>query len=108
MIGTIISVSDLNVKVLLNDPTTVKIGDILVAKTNKVENKFEVVEVVGNVAKTIPFDNVIYLKKGIEVSKSDEPLSIEYSDQLLGRVFNSYGDLIDGTTIKKPKKRNMI
>ena len=60
MIGTIISVSDLNVKVLLNDPTTVKIGDILVAKTNKVENKFEVVEVVGNVAKTIPFDNVIY------------------------------------------------
>ncbi|MBR2138357.1 MAG: F0F1 ATP synthase subunit beta [Bacilli bacterium] len=107
MIGTIISVSDLNVKVLLNDPTTVKIGDILVAKTNKVENKFEVVEVVGNVAKTIPFDNVIYLKKGIEVSKSDEPLSIEYSDQLLGRVFNSYGDLIDGTTIKKPKKRNI-
>lgn len=107
MIGTIISVSDLNVKVLLNDPTTVKIGDILVAKTNKVENKFEVVEVVGNVAKTIPFDNVIYLKKGIEVSKSDEPLSIEYSDQLLGRVFNSYGDLIDGTTIKNPKKRNI-
>ena len=107
MIGTIISVSDLNVKVLLNDPTTVKIGDILVAKTNKVENKFEVVEVVGNVAKTIPFDSVIYLKKGIEVSKSDEPLSIEYSDQLLGRVFNSYGDLIDGTTIKKPKKRNI-
>ena len=107
MIGTIISVSDLNVKVLLNDPTTVKIGDILVAKTNKVENKFEVVEVVGNVAKTIPFDNVIYLKKGIEVSKSDETLSIEYSDQLLGRVFNSYGDLIDGTTIKKPKKRNI-
>ena len=47
------------------------------------------------------------LKKGIEVSKSDEPLSIEYSDQLLGRVFNSYGDLIDGTTIKKPKKRNI-
>ena len=76
-------------------------------KLNKMEKEVEVVEVVGNVAKTIPFDNVIYLKKGIEVSKSDEPLSIEYSDQLLGRVFNSYGDLIDGTTIKKPKKRNI-
>ena len=73
MIGTIISVSDLNVKVLLNDPTTVKIGDILVAKTNKVENKFEVVEVVGNVAKTIPFDNVIF------------PLSVRFTSIIYSR-----------------------
>ena len=29
------------------------------------QSEFEVVEVIGNVAKTIPFDSVIYLKKGV-------------------------------------------
>ena len=83
MTGTIISVSDLNVKVLLNDAGSVIVGDVLFTNYRNVIQKFEVVEVTGNIAKTIPFDSVMFLKKGIQVSKSPRKLSIEYSDKPL-------------------------
>ena len=74
MVGTIISVSDLNVKIILDRPSEVAIGDILTANYHDTTFKFEVVEVTGNIAKTIPFENVMYLKKGaekLEIEKSD-------------------------------------
>ena len=61
MAGTVVSVSDLNVKVLLNDPGNVIVGDILQTNYRNTISRFEVVEVTGNIAKTIPFDSVIYL-----------------------------------------------
>lgn len=105
MVGTIISVSDLNVKIILDRPNEVAIGDILTANYHDTTFKFEVVEVTGNIAKTIPFENVMYLKKGVQIYPSKEKLSIEYSDQILGRVFNSYGELIDNSTIETPHER---
>ena len=41
MAGTIISVSDLNVKVLLNDASSVIVGDILLTNYRNVISKFE-------------------------------------------------------------------
>ncbi len=105
MVGTIISVSDLNVKIILDRPSEVAIGDILTANYHDTTFKFEVVEVTGNIAKTIPFENVMYLKKGVQIYPSKEKLSIEYSDQILGKVFNSYGELIDNNKIETPHKR---
>ena len=105
--GTIIAVSDLNVKVLLNDAGSVIVGDILETNYKDRVQKFEVVEVTGNIAKTIPFDSVIYLKKGIPIYNTKAKLSIEYSRNILGRVFDSYGNLIDNTTIEKPNLKDV-
>ena len=107
MIGIILAISDLNVKVLLQHPEDVAIGDILVANYNNTVNKFEVVEINGSIAKTIPFESVQYLKKGIPLEKSNEKLSIEYSDEILGKVFDSYGGLLDGAAIAKPNRRTV-
>ena len=107
MIGIVLAVSDLNVKVLLQHPEEVAVGDVLVAKYNNMVNKFEVVEINGAVAKTIPFESVQYLKKGIPLEKSEENLAIEYSDQILGKVFDSYGGILSGDKIEKPNKHTV-
>lgn len=107
IVGKIISVSDLNVKVLLLSDE-LKINDILFCKDGDKERKFEIVEIEDNIALTIPFDSVNGLKKGLDLQLLDGGLQIEYSDKILGRMFNSYGDTIDGgTAIKSPKKRNV-
>lgn len=105
-VGRIIGISDLNVKVILLEDN-VKIGDILSCELNKKIHRFEVVEIDNNIATTIPFESVIGLKKGIELDLIPEGLSIEYSDKILGKVFNAYGDLIDNSTIRTPKKKNV-
>ena len=107
MIGRIIGVSDLSVKILLNDPKQVKIQDILYTKYRDYVYKFEVVEVNGNVVKTIVFDNVMYLKKGIPIYRSDEKLAIEYSDQILGKVFDPYGNVISNDTLNSVKRKDV-
>jgi len=95
MIGKIITVSDLSVGVLLSEPDKVYVKDILFTKYHDTEFKFEVVEINDNIAKTIAFDNVMYLKKGIPVYKTNDKLTIEYSDKILGKVFDSYGNPIN-------------
>ena len=105
--GTIISVSDLNVKVLLDDASSVIVGDVLESDYRNIIQKFEVVEVTGNIAKTIPFDSVIHLKKGIPLYNTKEKLKIEYSRNILGRVFDSYGNLIDNTSIENPNLKDV-
>lgn len=106
IIGRIISISELNVQILLFE-TSVKIGDILIAEYRNHEYKFEIIEINYNIATTIPFDSVNGLKKGIDVCEFYGGLQIEYSDNILGKVFNSYGDLIDNTQITKSVKRNV-
>lgn len=106
MVGNIIAVSDLSVKVLLSDSASVLVGDILYANYQDQTYKFEVAEINGNVAKTIPFDSVIYLKKGIPLSKG-EPLEIEYSDAILGKVFDSYGNILNNEKIENPHRKNV-
>lgn len=106
-VGKIIGVSDLNVKVLLgNEP--IKINDILFYKDEQDKiHRFEVVEIDSNIARAIPFENVQGVKKGIELELMQGGLQIEYSDKILGKMFNSYGETIDGTKIKTPKLRNV-
>ena len=107
MVGTIIAISDLSIKALLTNPQDISIGDILVTNYNNFIYKFEVVEVNGYIAKLVSFESVIGLKKGIELQKYEEGLSIEYSDNILGKVFNSYGELIDGNKIEASSKKNV-
>lgn len=105
-IGKIISISDLNVEVFTTDKS-IKIRDILSVEVNGVIKRFEVVELKNSIVYAIPFDNVIGLKRGMEVSKFSDGLKIQYNDEILGKVFNSYGDLIDNTSIKNKVERSV-
>ena len=107
MVGTIVAISDLSIKVLLEDAKSVSIGDVLYANYNNQIYKFEVVEVDGSFAQAISFESVIGLKKNIELYKDEEGLSIEYSNNILGKVFDSYGNIIDGQTIANPNRRGV-
>ncbi len=105
-IGKIISVSEMNVRVLSLE-NKVKVKDVLTAKTRKGEIKLEVAEVNKNIITTIPLQSVIGLRSGLDVYKVSDGLEIQYSDEILGKVFNSYGELIDKTKIKREVKRNI-
>lgn len=66
-VGKIISVSDLNVKILLNS-NDVGIKDILYYKENKDLHRFEIVQIDENTAIAIPLESVHGVKKGIELA----------------------------------------
>ena len=106
-IGKIISISELNIKVFLEDDVKVDIKDVLKTTVDGKEYRFEVVSVEENVATTIPFDSVIGLRRGLDVTRVGTSLEIEYSDAAIGRVFNSYGELIDSGTLDSIKKRGV-
>ena len=106
-VGKIISVSDLNVKVLLSS-NDVEIKDILYYEDEKkYTHRFEVVEMDYNMALAIPFESVNGVKKGRDLYRKEGGLQIEYSDKILGKMFSSYGDPIDGSKIKVHKTRNV-
>lgn len=107
MIGKIISVSDMTIKVLLTDEANVHVRDILYIDYLNKTYRFEVVEISFNIAKAISFEDVFYLKRGIPVYKSDTNLSVEYSDQLLGKVFDSYGNVISNDELLSENKKNV-
>ena len=105
-IGKIISISELNVQILLNGEK-VKFHDVLWADSKGKRVYFEVTEEDGNMVSAVPFQSVVGLKKGIEVFKSGKTLEIQYSDEILGKVFDAYGNLIDGQTIEKEEKKDV-
>lgn len=107
MDGTIIEVSDLSVKILINENSTVYVRDILYADYMDQKYQFEVVDIKDNVAKAIAFENVTYLKRGIQVTKEKQRLSVLYSDELLGKVFDSYGNLLLDTKINNNVLRDV-
>ena len=105
-VGRIIQISELNVQVLLSSHD-IQIQDVLYCVVDGQKRSFEVVELNDNYATTIPFSNVRGLKKGLELEKEPEDLSIYYNDEILGKVFDAYGNLIDNTTIQNQTKRSV-
>lgn len=105
-IGKIISVSDMTVEILKNEHT-VEIKDILTCELNSVTRKFEVAEVNGDIIKSIPLENVNGLKKGLDVYSLKQPLKIQYSDEILGKMFSSFGELIDDLDIDDVVQRSI-
>ncbi len=105
-VGKIISVSELNVTVLITEDK-VKFHDILYVYNKGKKVEFEVAEEDGKVVSAIPFQSVIGLKKGLDVYKAAKGLEIQYSDEILGKVFDSYGGLLDNSTIEEEHKRNV-
>ncbi len=106
-VGKIISISELNIKILLEANVKVNIRDILKTTVDGKEYRFEVVSVDETVVTAIPFDTVIGLRRGLDVSTMNEGLSIEYSDAAIGRVFDSYGNLIDNSLLQSIQTRSV-
>ena len=94
VVGKILGLSELNVEILLED-TKVKIKDIVRTSVNGKTYRFEVAKVSGNRISAIPFQSVIGLSKGLPVEKEDTPLQVLYSDEILGKMFDPYGEFLD-------------
>jgi F-type H+-transporting ATPase subunit beta len=105
-VGKLISISNMRVEILL-DHREIKFRDIVRAEDGEKAHRFEVVRVNGSVAMAIPFENVIGLKRGMDVYLEEGGLQIQYSDEILGKVFDSYGGLIDGKKIGEICTKNI-
>ena len=105
VVGKIISIFDISIEVILSD-SDVKIGDIL-SVAGQDDYSFEVVTINNVSATCISLGTTRGLKKGSEVVKKSHGIEIEYSDNILGRVFDSYGHTIDDKEIASINKRDI-
>ncbi|MBS6396014.1 MAG: F0F1 ATP synthase subunit beta [Clostridiales bacterium] len=104
--GKIISISDLNVTILLGG-AKVHNREILETEHRNQIYRFEVFEAKGSIIFAIPLDSVIGLKRGLDVYTRGKELEMEYSDRLLGRVYDSYGAPIDGLPEETEQKKGV-
>ena len=105
IVGKIISVFDISVEVIINS-NSIKVGDILQVSDNP-NYSFEVVEISNTSATCISLSSTRGLKKGAELIKVSSGVEIEYSDKILGRIFNSYGTPIDKQPLESIKKERI-
>ena len=103
VVGKIISIFDISVEIVLSK-NDVKIGDILEVENDN-SYRFEVVEVSNTSAICISLESTRGLKKGASVVVVSHGINVEYSDKVLGRVFNSYGAPIDRQEFVSDKVR---
>ena len=89
VVGKIISIFDISIEVILNSDI-VKIGDILTTQGDR-KYTFEVVTINNVSATCISLDSTRGLQKGASVVKVSDGIEFEYSDKILGRIFNAYG-----------------
>ena len=95
-VGKIIKISDISIEIILSS-NNIKIGDILKVEGDTEEKYlFEVVEVNNISATCVSLYSTRGLQKGSIVLKKADELEVEYSDKILGRIFDSYGNPIDG------------
>ena len=106
-VGRVVAVSNLRVDVLLFDQA-ITCKDILVCKNGDKEFKFEVAKVDGSYAIAIPFGDVKGLRRGVAVKRGEaDGLSVPYNEEIIGKIFSSYGEPIDGSVVTNPALRNV-
>ena len=106
MIGKVIAISELNVRVLVEEGK-IHIRDVLCTEIRGKRVAFEVAEEDGNMVSAIPLHSVMGLKKGAPIYKMEDNLSMQYNEELLGKVFDAYGELMDDKTIEKAERRSI-
>ena len=102
IVGKIISIFDVKVEVILED-FNIAIGNIL--STEDENYKFEVVSINNTSAMCISLASNYGLKKGSNLKLYSKHIEIEYSDKINGRMFDSFGGLIDGKKMESDEKR---
>ena len=106
-VGKIVAVSELNVQILVDPSKKVELRDILYVDYKGKRYTFEAEEAERSVIHALPFQNIAGLRKGLDVWKADKGLSMQYNDEILGKVFDAYGHLIDDNTIQEEKTRGV-
>ena len=101
IIGKIISIFDVSIKVVLSE-SNLHVGDILETEDGKYS--FEVVNIDSIEATCITLKTNHGLKKGAKLAKKSSGIEMEYSNKVIGRVFDSYGKIIDGMPFESTKK----
>lgn len=104
-VGKIISIFDISIEVVL-DSNDIKVGDILQV-VGAEKYRFEVVEISNTSATCISLETTRGLKKGAAVELVSNGIHVEYSDKVLGRIFNSYGIPIDKQALDTIKQRRV-
>lgn len=105
-VGKVIAVSELNVRILVEDGK-IHFQNVLYADVRGKRVCFEVAEEDGNVVSAIPLQSVVGLKKGTLVYRLEDSLSMQYNEELLGKVFDAYGELMDENIIENPVRRSI-
>ena len=102
IVGKVLSILDVSIKVILSTDE-LEIGDILTTKDGKYN--FEVVSLTSVEATCITLESNWGLKKGEKLYKKAKGIEMEYSDRAIGRVFDSYGNIVDGKPFTSEKKK---
>ncbi len=105
IVGKIISIFDVKVEVVLSD-FNISIGNILSTEDEKY--KFEVVTINSTSAECISLGSNHGLKKGTSLKLYSRSIEIEYSDKINGRMFDSFGGLIDGKSLISDEKKETV
>lgn len=105
-LGKLVAVSSLKVEIFLED-TAVGIRDLVYTRVNNREYRFEIAEINGSLASAICFGMTNGLRRGMDVYWLSEGIRVAYDDAILGHVFNSYGQTIDGTTLENVQERSI-
>lgn len=105
-LGKLIAVSSLKVEIFLED-TNVGIRDLVYAQEEDRVYQFEVAEINGSVASAICFGMTNGLRRGMDVYWLSEGIRVAYDQAILGHVFNSYGQTIDGTQLEQVNTRSI-
>ena len=101
IIGKIISIFDVKVEIILQT-NNIEIGNILCLVDDE-EKKFEVISINRAYTTCISLSSNRGLKKGSEVKLLAKEIEIEYSDKMLGRMFDSFGSVIDNNDFVNTK-----
>lgn len=102
--GKIISIFEISIEVILDEDSNIKTGDILEVIDNP-KYRFEVIEITNTNATCISLNTTRGLKKGALVQKISEGLEMEYSDALIGRIFDAYGEILDEKSFTSKQKK---
>lgn len=106
MIGNIIEISSLRIKVFLTS-NDVKVRDVLRTNYNDKIYRFEVQDINGTIASAISFQKNDGLKRGLELDLEPKGIEAEYSEAALGKLFDSYGNILDDQVIENPNRKSV-
>lgn len=104
MEGKIISIFEISIEIVIDENSQIKTGDILEVIDNP-KYRFEVIEISNTTALCISLNTTRGLKKGSKVHKVSEGIEMEYSPAIMGRIFDAYGQTIDGKKFDSINKK---
>lgn len=106
VVGRVVAVSSLKIDVFLERPR-VAIRDLLYIELPGRRVLLEVAEINGSLASAICCGPTGGLKRGLEVYLLPQGIRVPYDEQVLGHVFDSYGNAVDGSEVGELQTRNI-